>query len=122
MASRAADRTLADFIAGALNPPLIMALVGSLVFFLQEILYEGLYRGTLQWVLFFFVFGAVLIARMSMQVGLAHKSGGYGLLLGGLVWLALQKYVDFSENPTLAGRSGFINLGLIALIWWSTIG
>jgi hypothetical protein len=119
MASRAADRSLADFIAGALNPPLIMALVGSLVFFLQEILYGGLYRGTLQWVLFFFVFGAVLIARMTMIGDLSSKSAAYGLVLGGLVWLALKQYVDYSENPTLAGRSGFINLGLIALIWWS---
>ena len=119
MASRAVDRTLADFIAGALSPPLIMALVGSLVFFLQEILYEGLYHGTLQWVLFFFVFGAVLVARMSMQQGFEGKSAAYGLLLGGLTWMALRLYVDYSENPILAGRSGFINLGLIALIWWS---
>src|ERR1700675_3558274 len=105
MASRAADRSLADFIAGALNPPLIMALVCSLVFFLQEILYEGLYRGTLQWVLFFFVFGAVLIARMSMQDGLSSKSGVYGLVLGGLTWIALKGYIDYSENPLLAERS-----------------
>src|SRR5271156_1796816 len=114
MASRAADKTLAEFIAGALNPPLIMAMVGSLVFFLQEILYEGLYSGTLRWVLFFFVFGAVLIARMSMQQGFDGKSGMYGLVLGGLTWFALRLYVDYGDNAVLAGRSGFVNLGLIA--------
>jgi hypothetical protein len=119
MADRAADKTLADFIAGALSPPLIMAMVGSLVFFLLEILYDGLYRASLQWVLFFFVFGSVLVARIAIQGELAGRAWPYGAVLGGLVWLALQQYVDYSENPALAGRSGLINLGLILLIWWS---
>src|SRR5262249_9491918 len=57
-----APLTLADYVVGALSPALIMALVGSLVFFLLEVLYVGAYSSQLQWGLFFFVFAAVLIA------------------------------------------------------------
>ena len=119
MANRALDRSLADFITGALCPPLIMALVGSLVFFLLEVVYEGFYHDTLQWVLFFFVFGVVLIARISMNSNLAGRAGLYGFFLGGAVFLAMQTYVDYSQESSLAPYKGFVNLGLIALIWWS---
>ncbi len=119
MANRALDRTLADFLAGALCPPLIMALVGSLVFFLIEVLYEGLYQHSLQWVLFFFVMGAVLIARISMDSDLAGRTGLYGFFLGGAIFLAMQSYVDYAQASALAPYKGFVNLGLIALIWWS---
>ena len=47
------EQTLADYLAIAVSPLLIMALVGSLVFFLVEILYEGIFRGSLEWILFF---------------------------------------------------------------------
>src|SRR5947209_13613457 len=81
------DKTLADFLAIAMSPVLIMALVGSLVFFLLEVLYQGKHQGSLQWILFFFVFGAVLIARISMEGGIAERAAGYGFILGLLVWL-----------------------------------
>ena len=96
-----------------------MALVGSLVFFLIEVAYEGLYHNTLQWVLFFFVFGAVLIARISMNNDLAGRTGLYGFFLGGAVYLAMQTYVDYSSESVFAPYKEFVNLGLIALIWWS---
>ena len=67
MASDRPDQTLADYIALAISPALLMGLVGSLVFFLLEILYpdKGAYKDRLQWILFFFVFGAVLAAHLS---------------------------------------------------------
>ena len=64
MSSDRPNQTLADYVALAISPALLMALVGSLVFFLLEIFYSesGAYKGKLQWILFFFVFGAVLVA------------------------------------------------------------
>ena len=62
MSSDRPNQTLADYVALAISPALIMGLVGSLVFFLINVLYVGEYVGRMQWILFFFVFGAVLIA------------------------------------------------------------
>src|SRR5437899_946987 len=76
------QKTLADYVAIAFSPLLIMALVGSLVFFLLEIVYVGRYEGSLQWILFFFVFGAVLVARISMEGESASRAPLYGLALG----------------------------------------
>lgn len=113
------EKTLADYVAIALSPGLIMALVGSLVFFLLEILYVGQFYGSLKWVLFFFVFGAVLVSRISMQTETADRAPLYGLVLGGLMWLALQKYVEYPPGSPWASWGWALNLGLIALIWWS---
>ncbi len=118
MASRKTELTLADYVVLALSPALIMALVGSLVFFLLEILYAGSYSGRLQWILFFFVFGAVLIARVSMTQEIAGRAWLYGGILGGLVYLALLRYVEFANDSLAASFSWAINLGLMGLIWW----
>ena len=53
--------TLADYMIIAISPALIMALVGSLVFFLIELFYQGQYQSRLQWVFACFVMAAVLI-------------------------------------------------------------
>ena len=47
------QKTLADYVAIAISPALIMALVGSLVFFLLEVVYQGRYQGSLQHILFY---------------------------------------------------------------------
>ena len=57
--------SLLDWVVIGISPALIMVMVGSLVFFLVEVLYQGQYSGRLLYTLFFFVFGAVLIARIS---------------------------------------------------------
>src|SRR5262249_50484420 len=119
MAATRTEKTLADYVAIAISPALIMALVGSLVFFLVEVLYVGEYQARLQWILFFFVFGAVLIARMSMQSELADRAGVYGLVLGLLVWLALILYVEYPRHSKLAAFGWAVNLGLLAVTWWS---
>jgi hypothetical protein len=116
---QAADKTLADYVVTAISPVLIMALVGSLVFFLVEVLYVGQYQGTLLYILFFFVFGAVLISRISMTQQIAGRAGLYGLVLGGLTWFALLQYVEYPAQTPAAEWGWAINLGLIALIWWS---
>jgi hypothetical protein len=119
MAKNSAEKTLADYVAIAISPVLIMALVGSLVFFLLEVLYVGQYQGRLQWILCFFVFGAVLIARISMTSGIADRAGLYGLVLGLLVWVGLLVYVEYPPGSRLAEFGWAINLFLIAVIWWS---
>jgi hypothetical protein len=117
MAANKPLKTLADYVAIAIGPALIMALVSSLVFFLVTVLYRGKYDARLHWILFFFVFGAVLIARISMQSEIADRAGLYGIVLGLLVWVGLLLYVDWGTSP-LAPFGWAIDLGLIALTWW----
>jgi hypothetical protein len=115
-----ADRprpTLADYVAITFSPALIMGLVGSLVFFLVEILYAGNYEGRMQWILFFFVFAIVLISRIAMETAIADRAPLYGCVLGLLVWLSLCKFVTFPAG--LESLSWIINAVLIALVWWS---
>ena len=56
--------TNADYVAIAISPALIMALVGSLVYFLIEVMYVGEYQARLNYAFALFVFAAVLIARI----------------------------------------------------------
>jgi hypothetical protein len=113
------DQTPVDFLVHLISPPLIMVLVGSLVFFLVEIFYIGEFYGRLVWVLFFFIFGAVLVSRVSLQSDIGSRAGLYGLVLGGLTWLALTMFLEFPEGSTMAQFGWLVNLVLIALIWFS---
>jgi hypothetical protein len=117
MDPRKSENAPADYVAMALSPALIMGLVGSLIFFLLEILYSGAYTARLQWILFFFVFGAVLVARISMQPDIASRANLYGGILGLLVWIGLLIYVEYPPGPA-ADIGWAINLGLIVLTWW----
>jgi hypothetical protein len=112
-------RTLADYVAGAISPALIITLVASLVFFLVEVLYVGQYQGRILWFFFFFVFGAVLVSHMSLLTELGNRAGLYGVILGALMWLALQMYLQFPPETLAAQCSWAVNLGLIAILWWS---
>ncbi|TMQ31827.1 MAG: DUF4129 domain-containing protein [Planctomycetota bacterium] len=117
MATTRPRQSLADYVTIALSPLLIMALVGSLVFFLLEILYVGQYSGRLQWTLFCFVFAMVLIARISIEQGY-ERAGLYGIALAVAVFLALQAFVEYPEGSPMKGIGWAINAGLMALIWW----
>ncbi|MCA9071566.1 MAG: hypothetical protein KDA84_21720, partial [Planctomycetaceae bacterium] len=88
MAKSRPQQTLADYVAIAISPALIMVLVGSLVFFLQEVGYSGEFGGRLKWILFWFVFAAVLIARMSIQEGKEHAAV-YTLAFWGAITLVV---------------------------------
>ncbi len=111
------QKTLADYLVIALNPALIMTLVGSLVFFLADVLYAGQYGGRLTWTLFWFVFGSVLICRLAVE-GVGHAPF-YGLALGVVVWLSLTKFVEYTPGGPFASFSWAINLLLIGVIWFS---
>src|SRR5437660_12879168 len=111
--------TLADYVIVAVSPALIMALVGSLVFFLVEVLYVGEYGARMRWILFCFVFGSVLVSRISMETEIAERAGLYGVVLALLVWIGLQTYVAYAPSGPLAGLGPFINAFLVAVTWWS---
>jgi hypothetical protein len=108
--SRRTPETLADYLVVAIAPALIMLLVGSLVFFLIELLHQGEFRLRLMFVMAMFVLGAVCIARISMVEGQAYASM-YAAPLGVLVGIAVARFVPI--NPA-------ISWGLMALVWWAT--
>src|SRR6185436_5423510 len=118
MASERESPSVADYIVTALSPVLVMLMVGSLVFFLVEVLYEGRYSGSLLYTLFFFVVGAVLIARIAIEMD-GGRASVYGVFLGGATFAALLSYVEYPGSGWLKTFGWLVNLGLMALIWWS---
>ncbi|HEV3386899.1 MAG TPA: DUF4129 domain-containing protein [Gemmata sp.] len=118
MASEREPPTTTDYVVTALSPVLIMLMVGSLVFFLVEVLYDGKYSGRLLYTLFFFVLGAVLVARIAIEKD-ATRASAYGLLLGIVTYIALLTYVEYPGGGWLKSFGWLVNLGLMLLIWWS---
>lgn len=108
-------KTLTDYVVIAISPALIMLLIGSLVFFLLEVFYQGRYEGRLQWIFGLFVMATVLIGRISIEEGREYALF-FAAPLGIVTLLAVFKFVQFS-GP-LAGLSTVMNIGMIALIWW----
>lgn len=116
-----ADRdqtTAADIVFTAVSPALIMLMVGSLVFFLITVLPTGDYKERLLYTTFFFVIGAVLTARIAIQFDAARASL-YGLGLAIVTFLALSAYVEYPSGTGLRSFGWLVNIGLMALIWWS---
>jgi len=101
----------------AISPALIAGLVGSLVFFLAEILYSGRYEGRLLWTLFFFVVGIVLVARISIEVD-HTRAAFYGLFLATVSWIALMAFVDYPAESAASKYAGGINFILMGVVWW----
>lgn len=100
-------KTLADYLAIAVSPLLIMLMVGSLNFFLAEVGYRGAFTGQVYWTLFWFTMASVLVSRISIEQGSAYGSL-YGLALGAATAFRL---VPFLGAPWGA-------LILLGLIWW----
>ncbi|MGA2747286.1 MAG: DUF4129 domain-containing protein [Verrucomicrobiota bacterium] len=101
------QKTAADYMVIALSPALIMALVGSLCFFLVEIFYQGRMQGVVRWVLFWFVVAIVLISRIAIETS-PEKAALYGMALGATVWL----YMVRTEAGYLLG------IVLLAAVWF----
>src|SRR5262245_32931382 len=104
--------TNADYVAIAISPALIMALVGSLVYFLIEVFYEGQYQARLNYAFGLFVFATVLIARISIEMG-SERAALFALALAGAMFAFLVRFV---EHPS--PFSHIINLMLMCLVWW----
>lgn len=108
---------LIDLAAICISPILIMTMVGSLVFFLVHVIYGGDYTGRVLYTMFFFVIGAVLIARISIRFG-RNRAMLYTVALGAAVFLAMQAFVTYPSG-ILKTIGPIVNLGLMVLIWWS---
>jgi hypothetical protein len=104
--------TTADYVTIALSPALIMTLVGSLVYFLIEVLYVGEYQARLMYVFALFVFAAVLVARIAIENG-GDYAALFALPLGLATFFVLLKFV---EHPS--PFSWLINIGLMCIVWW----
>ncbi len=100
-------KTPGDYFAIALAPALIVVLVGSLTFFLVEVLYHGGHGGRLRWTLAWFTVASVLVTRIAVELGSA-RGFVYGFALAGVTSLALIRYVE----PPFAG------LALLAVSWF----
>ena len=112
---RRTPETLADYLVVAICPALIMVLVGSLLYFLVEVFYQGEFQLRLLWVLAMFVLGIVCLARLSMEEGYAYASM-YSAPLGILVGIALSRFVHF--GGPLAPFSLLVNWALMGWVWW----
>src|ERR1700752_1427748 len=91
--ARRSPETLADYLVVGICPALITLLVGSLMWFLVEVFYQGEYKGRLLWVMAMFVIAIVGIARISMEEGLAYASL-FGAPLAGAIALAMAQFVN----------------------------
>lgn len=116
MASKREVPGLADMIAVAISPALIMLLVGSLIFFIIEVLYGGDYSSRLRWTFGFYVFGSVLVARISIEFG-DGRAALYGLALGFAAMLGMLRFVEFPPG-WLEQLGPIVNVGLLILVWW----
>jgi hypothetical protein len=95
--ARRLHQTTADYVVVAISPALIITLVGSLVFFLIQVLYQGQFEGRLNWVVACFVFAAVLIGRISIEEGF-ERAAPFGIALAIVVGIALNKFVEIKGS------------------------
>lgn len=107
---------MADYVVIAISPALIMALVGSLVFFLLGVFYQGQFPERLHWVMACFVFAAVLISRIAIEEGF-ERAAPFGAALAIVVGIAANEFMDF-QGGWIDHFSWLINWSLIALTWW----
>ena len=115
--ARRLSQTTADYIVIALSPALVMTLVGSLVYFLLAVFYQGQFTDRLHWVMTCFVFAAVLIARISIEDGF-ERAMPFGIALALAVGVAANQFMEI-QGTWIDSFSWAINWSLIALVWWS---
>src|SRR6187399_2357279 len=99
--ARRSPETLADYLVVAISPALIMLLVGSLVFFLIEVFYQGQYQTRLLFVMALFVMAIVCVARISMEEG-AGYAATFGAPLAIVTAIALARFVKVDGLGPLA--------------------
>ncbi len=114
--ARRLQQTMADYVVIAISPALIMTLVGSLVFFLLAVFYQGEFTARLHWVMICFVFAAVLISRIAIEEGF-ERAAPFGAALAMVVGLASNRFMEY-QGTWIDSFSWLINWSLIALVWW----
>ena len=107
--------SLSDWLVVGLAPTLIGLLLGSLVCFIVEVLYQGEFNARLQFVFCMFVMASVCIARISLEEGTAYAAL-FAAPLALVTAFALATFVEYT-GP-LAMFSTLINLGIMGGIWW----
>lgn len=110
-------RPVIVIITACISPFLIMLMLGSLVFFLIDVLYAGDYSFRLLYTFTFYVFAAVLIARISIQQSQAYASI-YLVALVGACFLAMMTFVKYPDGAMKA-LGPILNLVLMGLVWWA---
>lgn len=110
-------KTLMDYLVITITPALIMTLIGSLTFFLITVFYEGAFEMRLHFICAMYVMATVLIGRISMEEG-TEPAVMYSIPLGLVAILAVTNLVEI-QSESLREISGIINVGLLAIIWWS---
>jgi hypothetical protein len=115
---RRPNQSVVDYVTIVLSPVLVMGLVGSLVLFLLEVFYktDGQWKGRLQWILFFYVFGSVLTARVAMNGETASRAPIYGGVLALCTFIGIQMFVEYPEG--MRELSFLVNIFLIGIVWW----
>ncbi len=101
-------KTLTDYLVIAISPALIMALVGSLVYFLIAVFYHGGHPGRVSYIFGLFVFAAVLIARIAIEEGREYAMM-YAIALGLAMLLVLGKF---------ASSTLLFNVVMLSIILW----
>ena len=113
---RRAPQTLADYMVVGISPALVMFMVGSLLWFLTIVFYQGDYTWRLLLVHAMFIMGCVSVTRLSMEEGAAYAS----LFAVPLALVVAVAYVTFVKvQGPLAAISPLINLMLEGVIWFS---
>jgi hypothetical protein len=112
--SRRTPESLADYLVVAICPALIMLLLGSFLFFLVHVFYQGQFETRLLFVLAMFVMAIVCITRIAMEEGKAYATL-FAFPIGLLVGIALARFVQI-RGP-LEMYSGPINWTLMAIVW-----
>jgi hypothetical protein len=100
-------KTLADHLVMSISPVLIMALVGSLTFFLIEVFFRGGAVGSVRWVMFWFVLAVVLVSRIGIEQG-ETQAAVYGAALAVATWFYLVRV-----HPAF-----ILGMLLLAIVWW----
>jgi hypothetical protein len=101
-------KTLVDYLVIAISPALIMTLIGSLVFFLLEVFYEGPFEARLKYVFTLYVFAAVLVGRIAIEEGREHARL-FALPLAAAALVVLLRFVE---------SAGPLSLILVLVILW----
>src|SRR6185369_17245264 len=107
--SRRSPETLADYLVVAICPVLIMLLVGSLMWFLVEVFYQGEFKARMLWIMAMFVIAIVGIARISIEEGMARASL-FGWALAASIAFVMSKLV--ADGLVLGGV-------VMVLVWWA---
>ena len=109
------EKKYAGWFFELLAPALIMLLIGSLVFFSFGDLVRRTTSFRTRIVLAWWVFGSVLVCRISVTEG-RERSIIFGGVLALAVLLSLSRFATLPHQ--YAPFAIFIHIGFIALTWW----